>query len=88
MGLKKDAIVSADGSSLEALLKGDSSEKRSGGAADLRGSEEDSNQSDYTGALNPASRIRKVRSKGLMRLGFDFKLFKLYNQNQKPLVSL
>lgn len=61
MGLKKDALLSADGSSLEALLKGDSSEKRSGGGgADLRGSEEDSNQSDYTGSLNPASRIRKV----------------------------
>lgn len=62
MALKKDALLSADGSSLEALLKGDSSEKRSGGT-DLRGSEEDSNQSDYTGALNPASRVRKVRQR-------------------------
>lgn len=67
MGLKKDALLSADGSSLEALLKGDSSEKRSGGA-DLRGSEEDSNQSDYTGALNPASRVRKVQRDGQTRL--------------------
>lgn len=60
IGLKKDALLSADGSSLEALLKGDSLEKRT--TADLRGSEEDSNQSDYTGSLNPASRIRKVSS--------------------------
>uniref|UniRef100_A0A3Q3GH05 Double PHD fingers 2 n=1 Tax=Labrus bergylta TaxID=56723 RepID=A0A3Q3GH05_9LABR len=57
VGLKKDAVLSADGSSLEALLKGDSLEKRT--AAELRGSEEDSNQSDYTGGLNPATRIRK-----------------------------
>lgn len=58
IGLKKDALLSADGSSLEALLKGDSLEKRT--TTDLRGSEEDSNQSDYTGGLNPATRIRKV----------------------------
>lgn len=58
IGLKKDALLSADGSSLEALLKGDSLEKRT--TTDLRGSEEDSNQSDYTGVLNPAARIRKV----------------------------
>lgn len=58
VGLKKDTLLSADGSSLEALLKGDSVEKRT--AADQRGSEEDSNQSDYTGSLNPATRIRKV----------------------------
>lgn len=60
IGLKKDALLSADGSSLEALLKGDSLEKRT--TTDLRGSEEDSNQSDYTGSLNPAARIRKVPS--------------------------
>uniref|UniRef100_H2LT43 Double PHD fingers 2 n=1 Tax=Oryzias latipes TaxID=8090 RepID=H2LT43_ORYLA len=57
LGLKKDALLSSDGSSLEALLTGGSLEKRS--AAELRGSEEDSNQSDYTGSLNPAARIRK-----------------------------
>ncbi|XP_042354917.1 zinc finger protein ubi-d4 isoform X1 [Plectropomus leopardus] len=56
VGLKKDALLSADGSSLEALLKGESMEKRP--TTELRGSEEDSNQSDYTGGLNPA-RIRK-----------------------------
>lgn len=67
MSLKKDALLSADGSSLEALLKGDSTEKRSGGA-DLRGSEEDSNQSDYTGGLNPATRIRKVQPQEKTRL--------------------
>lgn len=58
LGLKKDGLLSSDGSSLEALLKGESLDKRA--AADLRGSEEESNQSDYTGSLNPASRIRKV----------------------------
>lgn len=58
IGLKKDALLSADGSSLEALLKGDSLEKRM--PAEIRGSEDDSNQSDYTGSINPASRIRKV----------------------------
>ncbi len=58
IGLKKDALISADGSSLEALLKGESLDKRT--TTELRGSEEDSNQSDYTGGLNPAARIRKV----------------------------
>uniref|UniRef100_A0A8C6WJJ7 D4, zinc and double PHD fingers family 2 n=1 Tax=Neogobius melanostomus TaxID=47308 RepID=A0A8C6WJJ7_9GOBI len=56
LGLKKDALLSSDGSSLEALLKGDTLDKRS----ELRGSEEDSNMSDYTGGLNPTSRARKV----------------------------
>ncbi|KAF3840842.1 hypothetical protein F7725_006704 [Dissostichus mawsoni] len=42
VGLKKDALLSADGSSLEALLKGESVEKRA--TSELRGSEEDSNQ--------------------------------------------
>lgn len=58
LGLKKDALLSSDGSSLEALLKGDSLDKRA--TTELRGSEEDSNLSDYTGGLNPAARIRKV----------------------------
>uniref|UniRef100_A0A3Q3JWS3 PHD-type domain-containing protein n=1 Tax=Monopterus albus TaxID=43700 RepID=A0A3Q3JWS3_MONAL len=57
LGLKKDALSSSDGSSLEALLKGESLDKRM--TTDVRGSEEDSNLSDYTGSLNPASRIRK-----------------------------
>lgn len=51
-------MLSSDGSSLEALLKGDPVEKRT--TTEVRGSEEDSNQSDYTGGLNPAARIRKV----------------------------
>lgn len=59
VALKKDAVLSTDGSSLEALLKGDSMEKRT--TTELRGSEEDSNPSDFTGGLNPAARIRKVR---------------------------
>lgn len=58
LGLKKDGLLSSDGSSLEALLKGESLDKRA--AADLRGSEEELNQSDYTANLNPTSRIRKV----------------------------
>lgn len=58
LGLKKEGLLSSDGSSLEALLKGESLDKRA--AADLRGSEEDLNQSDYTGSLNPTSRVRKV----------------------------
>lgn len=70
VGLKKDALLSADGSSLEALLKGDSTEKRSAGA-DLRGSEEDSNQSDYTGGLNPTARIRKVQPEERTRLSLS-----------------
>ncbi|XP_072302387.1 zinc finger protein ubi-d4 isoform X2 [Eucyclogobius newberryi] len=57
IGLKKDSLLSSDGSSLEALLKGDTLDKRTG--AELRGSEEDSNMSDYSGGLNPASRARK-----------------------------
>lgn len=58
LGLKKDVLLSSDGSSLEALLKGEPLDKRT--PADIRGSEEDSNQSDYTGSLNPSTRIRKV----------------------------
>lgn len=58
LGVKKDSLLSSDGSSLEALLKGESLEKRT--TTELRGSEEDSNMSDYTGGLNPAARIRKV----------------------------
>ncbi|XP_051903474.1 zinc finger protein ubi-d4 isoform X4 [Hippocampus zosterae] len=57
VGLKKDALLSSDGSSLEALLKGDSLEKRA--PADPRASEEDSNPADYAVGLNPAARIRK-----------------------------
>ncbi|XP_077402398.1 zinc finger protein ubi-d4 isoform X3 [Vanacampus margaritifer] len=57
LGPKKDGLLSSDGSSLEALLKGDSLEKRA--PADPRASEEDSNLSDYTAGLNPAARIRK-----------------------------
>ncbi|XP_028323071.1 zinc finger protein ubi-d4 isoform X2 [Gouania willdenowi] len=57
LGLKKDSLLSSDGSSLEALLKAETLDKRM--TADPRGSEEDSNQSDYTGTLNPATRVRK-----------------------------
>ncbi|XP_061754319.1 zinc finger protein ubi-d4 isoform X2 [Nerophis ophidion] len=56
-GLKKETLLSSDGSSLEALLKSESQEKRT--PADPRASEEDLNLSDYTPGLNPATRIRK-----------------------------
>ncbi|XP_061658853.1 zinc finger protein ubi-d4 isoform X2 [Syngnathoides biaculeatus] len=56
-GLKKDALLSSDGSSLEALLKADSLDKRT--PADHRASEEDSNPGDYSASLNSATRTRK-----------------------------
>lgn len=65
ISLKKDPVLSADGSSLEALLKSDSFEKRP--AADPRGSEEDSNQSDYAGGLSSATRVRKVHVVSIRR---------------------
>ena len=78
--MKKDALLSSDGSSLEALLKGESLEKRT--TTEIRGSEEDSNLSDYTGGLNPASRIRKVPTLSIKhtiyldpRNNFTFQLF-------------
>uniref|UniRef100_A0A3B3RNT5 Double PHD fingers 2 n=1 Tax=Paramormyrops kingsleyae TaxID=1676925 RepID=A0A3B3RNT5_9TELE len=58
LGLKKDSLVSADGSSLEALLKGEPLDKR--GVPDLRGPEEDPILAELTGGgLNPATRVRK-----------------------------
>jgi len=58
LGLKKD-IFSSDGSSLEALLKGEPLDKRSG--LELRtGEEEPSSTELSTGALNSSSRVRKV----------------------------
>lgn len=58
LGLKKDSL-SSDGSSLEALLKGEPLDKRV--PPELRGPEEESSLTDYTGgAVTPAARIRKV----------------------------
>ncbi|XP_016306228.1 zinc finger protein ubi-d4-like [Sinocyclocheilus anshuiensis] len=57
LGLKKD-VFSSDGSSLEALLKGEPLDKRSG--LELRTGEEEPSSTEYsTGGLNPSSRIRK-----------------------------
>lgn len=64
LGLKRDALGAVDGSSLEALLKGEPLERRSG-VSDLHGPEDD------TPAVEPpatstvthtsSGRIRKVR---------------------------
>uniref|UniRef100_A0A8C7IIF1 Double PHD fingers 2 n=1 Tax=Oncorhynchus kisutch TaxID=8019 RepID=A0A8C7IIF1_ONCKI len=57
LGLKKDSL-SSDGSSLEALLKGEPLDKRV--PPELRGPEEESSLTDYTGgAVTPAARVRK-----------------------------
>ncbi|XP_051748985.1 zinc finger protein ubi-d4 isoform X2 [Chanodichthys erythropterus] len=57
LGLKKD-VFSSDGSSLEALLKGEPLDKRSG--LELRTGEEEPSSTEFsTGALNPSSRVRK-----------------------------
>lgn len=58
LGIKKD-VFSSDGSSLEALLKGEPLDKRSG--LELRTAEEEPSSTEYsTGGLNPSSRVRKV----------------------------
>ncbi|XP_035636794.1 zinc finger protein ubi-d4-like isoform X3 [Oncorhynchus keta] len=57
LGLKKDSL-SSDGSSLEALLKGEPLDKRV--PPELRGPEEESSLTDYTGgAVTPVARVRK-----------------------------
>ncbi|XP_012696906.1 zinc finger protein ubi-d4 isoform X1 [Clupea harengus] len=56
--LKKDALSSSDGSSLEALLKAEPLDKRA--ALELRGPEDDPSGSEYsTGSLNTSTRVRK-----------------------------
>ncbi len=61
LGLKKD-VFSSDGSSLEALLKGEPVEKRSG--LELRTAEEEPSSTEYSsGGLNTSSRVRKVLRK-------------------------
>lgn len=67
LGLKKD-VFSSDGSSLEALLKGEPLDKRS--SLELRTGEEEPSSTEFsTGALNPSSRVRKV-----LRTADDFDL--------------
>lgn len=63
LGLKKDGIGPLDGSSLEALLKGEPMDKRA--APELRGPEEDQSLADITGTAGASShsgstRVRKV----------------------------
>ncbi|XP_012989812.1 zinc finger protein ubi-d4 isoform X4 [Esox lucius] len=55
LGLKKDSL-SSDGSSLEALLKGEPLDKR---APELRGPEEEPSLADYTSVVPPVTRVRK-----------------------------
>lgn len=66
LGLKREPVGAADGSSLEALLKGESVERRSG-APDPRGPEEDpatvEPPATSTVTHTSSGRIRKVRLK-------------------------
>lgn len=61
LGLKRDALVGVDGSSLEALLKGEPVERRSG-ASDLRGTEEELATVEPPASVT-SGRIRKVSRK-------------------------
>lgn len=59
LGLKKE-VFSSDGSSLEALLKGEPIDKRS--VLELRSGEEESSSTEYsTGGPNSTARVRKVK---------------------------
>lgn len=61
LGLKKDTMPPLDGSSLEALLKGEPLDKR--GPPELRGPEEDASVAEITATPSHtgSTRIRKVR---------------------------
>lgn len=73
LGLKRDALGAVDGSSLEALLKGEPLDRRSG-VSDLRGPEDDAAtvEPPATSATTHTSsgRIRKVRLKAGLTLFF------------------
>lgn len=59
LGLKKDVFSSDGSSSLEALLKAEPLDKKSG--LELRSGEEESSSTEFsTGGLNSTSRVRKV----------------------------
>lgn len=66
LGLKRDALGGVDGSSLEALLKGEPLDRRSG-VSDLRGSEDDpatvEPPATSTTTHTSSGRVRKVRLK-------------------------
>lgn len=64
LGLKRDAMGAVDGSSLEALLKGEPLERRSG-TTDLRGPEEDlaTVEPPASSVTTSSGRIRKVSLK-------------------------
>lgn len=67
LGLKRDAFGAVDGSSLEALLKGEPLDRRSG-ISDQRGPEDDpatvEPPATSTATHTSSGRIRKVRLKG------------------------
>ena len=62
LGLKKDVMPPLDGSSLEALLKGEPLDKR--GTPELRDTEETASAAEITATPSHtvSTRIRKVRS--------------------------
>ncbi|KAG7272725.1 hypothetical protein CRUP_038171 [Coryphaenoides rupestris] len=66
LGLKRDSgLVSSDGSSLEALLKGETPDKRGAGAgAESRAGEDEPSLSEHTPPAVPAPRSRKGRGSG------------------------
>jgi len=74
LGLKRDALEAADGSSLEALLKAEPIDKKSG-VSDLQGPEEDSAavEPPATSATTHTSsgRVRKVQLKAGSTLPFS-----------------
>lgn len=68
LGLKRDALGGVDGSSLEALLKGEPLDRRSG-VSDVRGPEDDTAAVEppatSTATHTSSGRIRKVRLKAV-----------------------
>ena len=70
LGLKRDALGPADGSSLEALLKGEPLDRRGGAAAEVRGPEEDPVPEPVAASASThtsSGRIRKVRAPPSLR---------------------
>ena len=64
LGLKRDALGAVDGSSLEALLKGEPLDRRGAATSDLRGPEDDPVPEPVAASASThtsSGRIRKVR---------------------------